>query len=825
MVRDLVVLIICTLLAAPALASRNDRVATNVFEATFSSKRAYADPFNDVDVDVIFSGNGKTWRVPTFWRGGNSWGVRFAAPVAGTYSFRLESTDKKNPDLNGHEGRIVFTNYSGTNSLLKRGPLTVSSNKRYLQHADGTPFYWLGDGLYTALSGRISWDGFQKLISDRKMKGFTVAEVAAGLTVSNEERAPIDPGFGNEGGAVWDAEFKRINPQYFDYADRRIKFLVDSEIVPAIIGAWGSEIKTMGVTKMQKHWRYLIARYGAYPVIWILGGEISDPPPDLGKNDFTPAGWWTQVARYVRVSDPYKHPLTVHEKSMPHDIALQEETLTSFDLTQPSHFGWSAIAIQIAQLNTRWSSTRVVKPIIVGEIGYEGIGGAHLQDFQRTAFWTAMLNGAAGYSYGTAETAMVTSLDKPLHRTRYSFYTWEEAMNFPGSFQVGIGAQLLMKYPWWRINPHPEWITPRGTTLLDPHEGRHDIDLGQPDELFSKDAAETMLPVDGWDYPKGEWKKNGGNYLLPYAAGIPRQLRVIYIPYYGMLNFVGTRPPTVLGLEEGVTYHAYYWEPSLGIKFDLGAVAKPKPGALIREDRFSHISSDAWITTGVASARFDGELVVEGGATSLLKDVKETDLVASVDVRVDADAAILLRFQDADNYVAAVYSPSERAVYIAERKNGRDGPPRSRTLIRTTSPIVRLMAEIRDTVAAASVLDGDHTYSTAIETISIVDGGSVGLRHETPATSQRFSNFELRNSPALVKDERLERKIYDARGTYRGELAGPGLPDVPRDWPIGWDEFGKRKHILLSAYRPDRPPVSGDLVLVLENRAELGKEH
>ena len=64
-----------------------------VFEWTVESKKAYADPFNDVDVDVIFSRSGESWRVPTFWRGGSKWTVRFAPPTPGEYSYRLESTD------------------------------------------------------------------------------------------------------------------------------------------------------------------------------------------------------------------------------------------------------------------------------------------------------------------------------------------------------------------------------------------------------------------------------------------------------------------------------------------------------------------------------------------------------------------------------------------------------------------------------------------------------------------------------------------------------------------------------------------------------------
>src|SRR5687767_11623715 len=83
-------------LAAPAIS------VERMFETTFTSSKPYADPFNDVEVDVLFTGEGRTWRVPTFWRGGNKWTVRFAPDKPGTYRYRLQSTDKANADLNGH---------------------------------------------------------------------------------------------------------------------------------------------------------------------------------------------------------------------------------------------------------------------------------------------------------------------------------------------------------------------------------------------------------------------------------------------------------------------------------------------------------------------------------------------------------------------------------------------------------------------------------------------------------------------------------------------------------------------------------------------------
>src|SRR5262249_16343507 len=147
-----------------------------------------------------------------------------------------------------------------------------------------------------------------------------------------------------------------------------------------------------------------------------------------------------------------------------------------------------------------------------------------------------------------------------------------------GSTQVGLNANLLKRYRWWRFEPHPEWVTPRGTTLLEPRDDKKPLDLGD------SSAA---------DFPAGEGKAKGGNFRLPYAAGIPKEGRFLYIPPYDGVNF-SMQPMTVLGLEPGVRYHAYYWEPTLGIKFDLGSVQRPVPGTLLREDRFEESKSLAW---------------------------------------------------------------------------------------------------------------------------------------------------------------------------------------------------------------------------------------
>ena len=800
----IVAMICLTAFLAPTHAATDvpAMTAERMFEWTIESGKVYSDPFNDVDVDVIFGKDGRSWRVPTFWRGGQRWTVRFAPPTPGRYDYHLESTDKSNPDLNGHTGNITITPYTGNIALLKHGPPRVSTNRRYFEYSDGTPFFWLGDTWWAGLSSRLSWDGFQRLTADRKTKGFTVIQTVAGL-VPGEEVCPKDPGCQNEGGAVWTSQFAQINPRYFDYADRRIQQLLEADIAPAIVGAWWNVLDQIGIAKIERHWRYIIARYGAYPVFWIVGGEVFDPTatatlhtPELLKPK-TP-GAWTEVARFLRATDPYHHPLAAHEKSTD-DSPLQEEALTDFRLFQPSHFGWPSIGIEVAQLDLQFARTEVTKPLVVGEIGYEALGGTHLEDFQRTAFWLAMLNGAAGFTYGAAGTWESYTADKPFQRQKWSFLTWEEGMNLPGSSQIGAGSKLLRRYSWWKFEPHPDWVTPRGTTLFEPRNGINDFHVDLQDD---------------WGYagfgklPQSEWKKHGGNFRLPYAAGIPREVRIVYLP-----SASGMRPPdapTVLGLEPGVRYRAYYWEPSLGIKVDLGVVKRPNPGAPIVKNGIFN-GKKVWTDHGSQRLLVQEGLSSSGSALTVVSGLNESDLVVSVDVQSGVETGIVFRYKDINNYIAAIYSGKHHSLYLIEHKDGKSGKPLGRTPVSLSGPKLRLIAEVRGSTAILSLTTAARAMTTPIVEFSGNEGRGVGLICDCADTTHIFTSFEVDQSPTLVADRDLERRLYDAAGQYRGELSGPGIQGT-----VAWDDYGKNKLLLLDAYRPEEVPTPGDWLLVLE---------
>ena len=206
--------------------------------------------------------------------------------------------------------------YTGSNPLFQHGPLRVAASHRTFEHADGSPFFWLADTWWMGFVKRLSWpEDFQVLTADRVRKGFSVVQIVAGLYPDMPERHPLGA---NEAGFPYDEGYQHINPAYFDMADLRIRHLAENGIAPCVVGCWGYYLPILGVEKLKRHWRYLVARWGAYPAFWCLAGE-GTMPYYLSKTPEHDAALqkagWTEVARYVRGLSPYRNPITIHPSS------------------------------------------------------------------------------------------------------------------------------------------------------------------------------------------------------------------------------------------------------------------------------------------------------------------------------------------------------------------------------------------------------------------------------------------------------------------------------------------------------------------------------
>ncbi len=490
--------------------ARNVVPQWTVFEKTMETTKQYANPFTDVEVDAVFQQGDKRWVVPAFWAGGGGWTVRFAPPAQGKYKYRFQCSDKGNADLNGPEGSLTATAYEGSNPLLEHGFVVARAGRRHFEHADGTPFLWLGDMWWKGLCKRLTWEGFQELTADRRAKGFNVVQIVCG-NYPNE--GFFEPRWENEGGKPYlTKDYRVLNPAYFDFADCRLKHLVDSGIVPAIVGAWGhgdcDGLRAFGRAAIERHWRYLVARYGA------LSRGLDPGWRDRHGHEMGPR----TVGRCGAVSPPHRpvpSPADLPCRDRPpRRHGRRSAGRLRHGVGQPR--GLRRDCQADPGDTDRGRAKTPAMPVLCGETAYEGHMQNHFPDVQRHVFWMYVLGGAAGHTYGAVGVWHAGVDGDPGITPIYDYTTWKEGMNYPGSTQIGLNKKLLQQYPWWRFGPHPEWVD------------------------------ETC-----------------------FAAGIPGEVRFVYLPKRNPYNWSGIMVKKL----DGSTYHAFWFNPVNGKRYDLGTVA------------------------------------------------------------------------------------------------------------------------------------------------------------------------------------------------------------------------------------------------------------
>ncbi|MFP4384550.1 MAG: DUF4038 domain-containing protein, partial [Spirochaetia bacterium] len=345
----------------------------------------------------------------------------------------------------------------------------------------------------------------------------------------------------NEAGTVWDQDFKTINPAYFDMADLRIHWLVRSGLIPCVLGCWGYYLPVTGPEKMKKHWRYMIARWSAYPVIWCAAGEAAMPyylSENKERDEENQREGWTEICRYIKQTDPHRRLLTIHPTQTGRD-QVTDDTVMDFEMLQTGHGGYDSVKNSV-DCALRSYRRKPVMPFIIAEANYEGIFHHTQAEVQRLTFWSAYLSGAAGYSYGANGLWQVNLPGAPYgpspHGAVWGNTPWEEAMELPGSRQLGAARKYIREKGWENLEPHPEWVSPRA-----------------------------------------EDNGKAGDISRGYAAGIPGKLRVIYF-YQPTYPWSEDSRYRILGLEPGTAYNASFVHPAIFEETYIGTAEPDQNG-------------------------------------------------------------------------------------------------------------------------------------------------------------------------------------------------------------------------------------------------------
>lgn len=332
----------------------------------------------------------------------------------------------------------------------------IPGQSRIFRTPAGDPFIWLADTVWFGLTDRISAEDWKALMAKRQSQGFNVMQVVSGLLP--------EANFGEKstllnGVTSWTLDKENLNPKWWDAADSRIVDAVQAGVIPALVGAWSYYILQFGGEKLMRHWHEMVARWGAFPVFWCVVGEVGLMEyenlfaDNMQEEARRIQELWKPVIKHVKTIDPWHRPITVHpcpafnESSFE---ALQGDSDIDFIWLQTGHADVNVVPSTLKALQKALKDSNL--PIINSEVCYEGIAGGSPALLQRYLFWTHLLQGAAGHTYG-AQGIWAFHDDATSPGAMWGWIPWQQAVELDGSRQLGLAAKYLQSLGWSGFTP------------------------------------------------------------------------------------------------------------------------------------------------------------------------------------------------------------------------------------------------------------------------------------------------------------------------------------------------------------------------------------
>ncbi|MBL7858633.1 MAG: glycoside hydrolase family 140 protein [Cyclobacteriaceae bacterium] len=331
--------------------------------------------------------------------------------------------------------------------------LRVSENKRFLQTADGKPFFWLGDTAWE-LFHRLNREEAEKYLKNRAEKGFTVIQAV----VLAELDGLHDP---NPYGEIPLENDDPTKPReaYFQHVDFIIRKAEQVGLYIGLLPTWGDKVfkdrwgvgpEIFNTTNARVYGQWIGNRYkNQKNIIWILGGDRNP------RHDQDVAIWRAMAEGIAEgVGGHDKAMMTFHPQ--PNNLEdggsakwFHYDAWLDFNMFQTGHCRENNVWDRM-----QWAyNLKPVKPVLDGEPLYEDhpvcfnandLGTSSAYDVRKHAYFDVFA-GAFGHTYGCHD---VWQMYAP-HRTPINgpHHPWYVALDLPGAGQVGYLRRLIESRP------------------------------------------------------------------------------------------------------------------------------------------------------------------------------------------------------------------------------------------------------------------------------------------------------------------------------------------------------------------------------------------
>ena len=412
-------------------------------------------------------------------------------------------------------------------------PVRVSSNRRYLENSDGTPFLWLGDTAWE-LTHRLTKDEIEHYLETRAAQGFTVIQTVI-LAELDGLRTPTPEGLLPLDLETLSLETLEPNLGYFTKIDWLLERAAAHGLTIALLPTWGDKVcKWWGVgpeifhpsndgeSRARAYGKFVGERYqNAQNLVWVIGGDRCSSGHELFPNDSGPeyARVWRELARGIREHDT-THLMTFHPQGA--RSSSEEELLTDlldFNMQQSGHHlangaNWIRLKHDL-ELEPH-------KPVLDGEPCYEDMPidmlehGPRFADREvRIAAYHAIFAGAFGHTYGANSVWQFHAREHSPSQI-FAKLTWRE------SLELLFAAHQLRHFRIFLETFPPSGLTPDWDVVLAPGEERtrilalrsaHQLLVFTPNGSGFK-LRETSLETTRWfDTRTGMFQNAVGNTL------------------------------------------------------------------------------------------------------------------------------------------------------------------------------------------------------------------------------------------------------------------------------------------------------------------------
>jgi hypothetical protein len=427
-----------------------------VFETTLKSARHYDDPFWELMVEVhLTAPSGREQIVDAFWDGADIWRVRFSPDELGEWRWSSHCSNPADAGLHARQGRFRSVPYTGDNPLYQNGPLRRSEDRRHFVHTDGKPFFWLGD---TAWNGvlRSREKDWQRYLQTRRQQGFTAIQF-----VSTQWRGCSRDPIGEA--AFAGSDRIRLSPQFFQRLDPKVAAINDHGLVAAPVLLWALQKDDPGQALSERAAirlvRYLVARWEAYSVVWILGGD--------GDYRGTHAQRWKHIGNAVW-GQRHDRLVTMHPCGQQWvGDEFRAEPWFDFIGYQSGHGDASAHLLWLIKgpPATEWDKEPIL-PVVNLEPNYELHPAYHSQkpftdrEVRRAAYWSLIIAPTAGVTFG--HNAIWVWAEQPEvpegHAAIGTVPPWDAGLDTPGVRSMALLRRFFDALPWWELRPAPELL-------------------------------------------------------------------------------------------------------------------------------------------------------------------------------------------------------------------------------------------------------------------------------------------------------------------------------------------------------------------------------